>query len=467
MSFQTFVLQRLSAITAAINAINTNAKKIDELPIQQNLDVESKIHVAKNGISQSLKISKIIESIQNSNYNHIISIGTITLADNILTIPAGVQWLINNINHIKITSVAFTIPYCAANKIRLDLIVANTSNEIVLIQGIETLGVAIQPSIPLDTVLVTTIHVTDSEVNNNGSNSSNAVPLATNLVFGKVKTDILETNPIVYTVTTMNLKLAQKLNIPNGTETDYIDGTGAIKPFPTSSGWGLTGNSGTNETTNFIGTTDNKTLLFKTNGIKNLRLNTNGTSTFLNNTSNSSFLADSLANVTIISETSKATAQLDIVGGNTFYDCGTGAASRNRLQFHQGIRRYYDVYGYVHYEDCQTIAAQAGSVQQPVAMNFNVGYYQTKPTPILTLYQNQWQTNVGIGTEYPNSQAKLEIVSTTGGLLLPRMTTTQKNAINGTDPWGNSTVKGMVVYDTTLNKLCVRGNTGWETITSA
>jgi len=51
-----------------------------------------------------------------------------------------------------------------------------------------------------------------------------------------------------------------------------------------------------------------------------------------------------------------------------------------------------------------------------------------------------------------------EIVSTTKGFLPPRMDTTQKNAIV-------TPAAGLIVYDTTLNKLCVY-TTGWETITS-
>jgi phage baseplate assembly protein gpV len=39
------------------------------------------------------------------------------------------------------------------------------------------------------------------------------------------------------------------------------------------------------------------------------------------------------------------------------------------------------------------------------------------------------------------------------------MTTAQKNAISSPDA-------GLIVYDTTLGKLCVRGASAWETITS-
>lgn len=58
-----------------------------------------------------------------------------------------------------------------------------------------------------------------------------------------------------------------------------------------------------------------------------------------------------------------------------------------------------------------------------------------------------------------NASAILQADSTTQGFLPPRMTTTQKNAIS-------SPATGLVVYDTTLNKLAVYTGAGWETVTS-
>jgi hypothetical protein len=62
----------------------------------------------------------------------------------------------------------------------------------------------------------------------------------------------------------------------------------------------------------------------------------------------------------------------------------------------------------------------------------------------------------GNGTSY---SAILRADSTTQGFLPPRMTTTQKNAIA-------SPAAGLIVYDSTLGKLCVRTASEWETITS-
>ena len=67
--------------------------------------------------------------------------------------------------------------------------------------------------------------------------------------------------------------------------------------------------------------------------------------------------------------------------------------------------------------------------------------------------------NVGIGTSSPASSAILDAQSTTKGVRMPNMTTTQKNAIS-------SPVAGLMVFDTTLAKLCVYSGSAWQTITS-
>ena len=62
--------------------------------------------------------------------------------------------------------------------------------------------------------------------------------------------------------------------------------------------------------------------------------------------------------------------------------------------------------------------------------------------------------NVAIGTTTQNASAAFEVASTTQGVLFPRMTTTQRNAI--TTP-----ADGLVIYNTTDNKLQVRAAGAW------
>jgi len=67
--------------------------------------------------------------------------------------------------------------------------------------------------------------------------------------------------------------------------------------------------------------------------------------------------------------------------------------------------------------------------------------------------------NVGIGTSSPDASAILDAQSTTKGVRMPNMTTTQKNAIS-------TPAAGLMVFDTTLAKLCVYSGSAWQTITS-
>ena len=67
--------------------------------------------------------------------------------------------------------------------------------------------------------------------------------------------------------------------------------------------------------------------------------------------------------------------------------------------------------------------------------------------------------NLGIGTTSPSASAILDAQSTTKGVRMPNMTTTQKNAIS-------SPAAGLMVFDTILAKLCVYSGSAWQTITS-
>jgi hypothetical protein len=75
--------------------------------------------------------------------------------------------------------------------------------------------------------------------------------------------------------------------------------------------------------------------------------------------------------------------------------------------------------------------------------------------PVLTLFSSR---SVSLGSYTETTSAIFAISSNTKGFLPPRMTTAEKNAIG-------TPVSGLMVYDTTLNKLCVYTTT-WETVTS-
>lgn len=75
----------------------------------------------------------------------------------------------------------------------------------------------------------------------------------------------------------------------------------------------------------------------------------------------------------------------------------------------------------------------------------------------ITNYYTVIAQSVGIGTTTPNSSALLDITSTTKGLLMPRMTTAQRNAIV-------SPADGLLIYNTTTDELNQRQNGAWKTV---
>ncbi|MCP4439284.1 MAG: hypothetical protein GY810_10125 [Aureispira sp.] len=68
-------------------------------------------------------------------------------------------------------------------------------------------------------------------------------------------------------------------NVADGTAGQVLttDGAGTISwTNSTATAWGLLGNVGTSDATNFLGTTDAQDMVFKTNNVENMRINTNG-----------------------------------------------------------------------------------------------------------------------------------------------------------------------------------------------
>jgi hypothetical protein len=99
---------------------------------------------------------------------------------------------------------------------------------------------------------------------------------------------------------------------------------------------------------------------------------------------------------------------------------------------------------------------KVGSV--PFVINAN-GSYITYQTGGVDRMRIAYSGNVGIGTTSPNTAAILDLTSTTQGLLLPRMTKTQRDAIS-------SPVAGLAIYQTDNTPgLRVYNGTNWMRFT--
>jgi hypothetical protein len=108
------------------------------------------------------------------------------------------------------------------------------------------------------------------------------------------------------------------------------------------------------------------------------------------------------------------------------------------------------------YSECTFLGYQAdastGSLSNATAIGYNASVGQSNS---LILGHS---VNVGIGTSTPNTSSILELASTTGALLIPRMTTTQQNALTA--------AAGMILYDTTSSTLNFY-NGAWVSISTS
>lgn len=75
-------------------------------------------------------------------------------------------------------------------------------------------------------------------------------------------------------------------------------------------------------------------------------------------------------------------------------------------------------------------------------------------------FPNQLYFGSDAATATPNASCLLELVSTTQGLGVPAMTSTQRDAISAPKA-------GIVIYNTTTGKLNVRVAAAWEAVTSS
>lgn len=102
-----------------------------------------------------------------------------------------------------------------------------------------------------------------------------------------------------------------------------------------------------------------------------------------------------------------------------------------------------------------TYGTQVFNSGQTAGSNFQV----KANTDANALYVYGANDNIGSGTATPVASAKLELVSTTKGLLIPRMTTTQRDAIS-------SPAVGLMVYNTTDSAFNYYRLSGWSAIGS-
>ena len=209
------------------------------------------------------------------------------------------------------------------------------------------------------------------------------------------------------------------------------------------------------------GTTGN--VLINTTTDAGFKLDVNGSV----RTTGSISAASALARATYLNQTLVATANSDTLIGldiqstftngaftgvtNYLLRAGAGITLRNDGSINWGNSLSNNNRGILTWDTNRAIVS-SGTASTSLDLAVNL-------TTALKLFTSRSVMVQNGGTFTEESSSQFTINSTSRGFLPPRMTTTQKNAIA-------TPAAGLVVYDTTLNKLCLRSAAAWEVITS-
>ncbi|WP_324069815.1 MAG: hypothetical protein RSE15_04740 [Flavobacterium sp.] len=166
MSTISYLASLVNQVIGRQNAIESNAKKVDELPHQNTLEPTSKLPVSRDGVSEHITVQQIISSIQNSNYNKLLSVGAITVEGTDIIVERGVSGQINGLLYTTSTDTTIPITLCASGFNRKDILVLTTSNTVIAISGEETDGaIVLAPTTPTTgAIYITEFDVSDSAI---------------------------------------------------------------------------------------------------------------------------------------------------------------------------------------------------------------------------------------------------------------------------------------------------------------
>ena len=182
--------------------------------------------------------------------------------------------------------------------------------------------------------------------------------------------------------------LVYNTNTTTGKGFHYWDGTVWIPIL--SDDWKSSGNPGTNPTTNFIGTTDNVSMRFRTNNTERLEITNNG----------------------LIRAFTPGTAAQPLLSWDSDSDTGIFRSASDVLNFTAGGQDF--------------LALSGGGINEFI-INNDEGVLNTRIATFgdtNTFYVNGLLNNVGLGTNTPDISAQLELADTDKGILINRVALT-------------------------------------------
>jgi len=285
-----------------------------------------------------------------------------------------------------------------------------------------------------------------------------------------------------------------------GNVSDVLRGDGTFGAAnAATNAWSLTGNSGINPATNFIGTTDGQPLLFRVknqpSGIIDSVLNSTafgykalvsnlgvsntaiGMEALYSNTYGGGNTAIGLEALRLNTEGSANSADGEFAlilntTGHANTATGWGALGSN-ITGNYNVAVGYGASGDSHGDQNVAIGANALFNNNSGSNITAIGYgadvltdgltnataigYNAQVSQSNSLVLGNSDVNVGIGTTSPNTSSLLDLTSNSKGLLIPRMTATERNAIS-------SPATGLLVYDNSVNSFYFYNGGSWNQI---
>lgn len=198
----TVIVQRLNELTTFMNNVRTLSKKIFELPDET---AGNKLVAVWNETDEEPQKFDLTAALQGmySLTNGLTAIGNIVRYGADFTFEVGFEWKINGIEYAN-EEITRTINDAGTGNHRIDIAVADTNNDIYIIEGFEVpLATAVvQPPTPPNTIFLCSFLITESVIGDNTSpetSGQNNIPLKVNIL----STD-LATNDIAGFVTYIN-----------------------------------------------------------------------------------------------------------------------------------------------------------------------------------------------------------------------------------------------------------------------
>ncbi len=207
--------------------------------------------------------------------------------------------------------------------------------------------------------------------------------------------------------------LVYNINTTTGVGFYYWDSTKWVPIGTDNDDWNILGNTGTNQATNFIGTTDGQGLTVRTNNLQRFRFNTNNQLLALTN-GTAAAPSYSWGNDTTMGFYKSGTSQMDmVINGVSFYNANANIApSENEWTFNPG--------------------GLDSNLRVETDNNANA------------LFVDGANDNVGLGTNAPNLSAQMEMADINKGLLVNRVTL---SATNNAAPIATPAT-GLLVFNT-------------------